>query len=117
MGGIFLSQADTFNLVQQLSRVPRLSEEHPDAWSLLAQQAERNGVARRELLECCNQVSETAGGGGPLGLLLRFEAILLHSQDFLPRLLDTLKGDGIVEGYERPQTGLADRLRDELLKR
>ena len=32
-------------------------QDHPDAWSLLAQQAERHGAARRELLDCCNQDS------------------------------------------------------------
>ena len=34
-----------------------VSQDHPDAWSLLAQQAERHGAARRELLDCCNQDS------------------------------------------------------------
>ena len=49
-----VAQSKTLALVQELSKLT-LSEEHPMAWSLLAQQAERNGVARRELLECCNQ--------------------------------------------------------------
>ena len=47
-------QSACLALLSELSKRP-LSEQHPMAWSLLAQQAERNGVQRRELLECCNQ--------------------------------------------------------------
>ncbi|CAL1133611.1 unnamed protein product [Cladocopium goreaui] len=103
-----LSKTSAVQLLQQLwKKGPEIPEDHPDAWSLLAQQAERHGAARRELLECCNQELRRR----------QRSAYELLDEEFLPLLLGALKGEGIVEAFERPDAACAQRLSSELLKR
>eukprot|EP00435_Cladocopium_sp_Y103_P057144 s405_g19.t1 len=108
MGTGKLSKTNAVQLLQELwKKGPEIPEDHPDAWSLLAQQAERHGAARRELLECCNQELRRR----------QRSAYELLDEEFLPLLLGALKGEGIVEAFERPDAACAQRLSTELLKR
>ncbi|CAE7190080.1 unnamed protein product, partial [Symbiodinium pilosum] len=103
-----LSKSATASLVQQLAGLERLSEEHPLAWSLLAQQAERNGVARRELLECCNQELRRR----------RHSAEELLDKERLPQLLKALEAENVLpSGWKVPEdSGLTSRLQRAVLR-
>ena len=103
-----LSKTNAVCLLNHLwKKGPDIPEDHPDAWSLLAQQAERHGAARRELLDCCNQELRRR----------QRSAHELLDEDFLPRLLEALKGEGILEAYEKPDATSAGRLSAEVSKR
>ena len=103
-----LSKSETATLVQQLAGLERLSEEHPLAWSLLAQQAESNGVARRELLETCNQELRRR----------RRSAEELLDAERLPLLLKVLEAEGLLSGsWTIPEdSGLTARLQRRVIR-
>ena len=103
-----LSKSSAAKLVQHLSGLERLSDEHPLAWSLLAQQAERNGVVRRELLEFCNQELRRR----------RRSAEELLDVEHLPMLLKALEAEGVLPaGWKLPEdAGLSSRLQRAVIR-